>query len=218
MSSTRRVFREALSWAASLAVLAVSGLVLLGSEGPVRSRLAARAEANDIKRLLQTEWDALTGSGTIATNESAPAVVVFSDYQCPYCRRVHPMLQEAVRSGAIQLYMRHLPLPIHEHAHAAAVAAVCAEGQGHLAQLNHHLLSTSEWEANGDMSVVAQTVGIPDIAAFEACIAGRGATERIEADMQLARKLGVSGTPTFIINHKIHVGALDEVTLSSLLR
>src|SRR5690606_23678943 len=71
--------------------------------------------------------------GPIKGNPDARvAVVEFSDYQCPSCKAVHPVLDELVKKypNDVRVVFRHFPLPQHPKAAEAAAAAVWAAEQG----------------------------------------------------------------------------------------
>ncbi len=64
------------------------------------------------------------GSGDVAT---APATIVeYSDIDCPYCKKLHPTLQQLVDEGKIAWVYRHSPIPqLHPFAYLKATAAQC---------------------------------------------------------------------------------------------
>jgi uncharacterized membrane protein len=60
-------------------------------------------------------------------------VVEFADFECPYCRKLHPVLKDVIRSypaGDVHFVRKHVPLAMHENARPAARADICAEAQG----------------------------------------------------------------------------------------
>ena len=59
---------------------------------------------------------------------------------------------------------------------------------------------------------------MPDLARFQRCLTSVAATEQLQADIALGRKLGVTGTPTFICSDRLQVGAVTPVLLSELTR
>jgi len=146
---------------------------------------------------------------------SAPIVVVeFSDFECPYCRhfsnRVLPDIRrEFIDSGKIQLAFRPLPLPIHENARAIYEAAECHGRQGRFWEMHDQLFMRSPaagGEALGDLAV---KVGI-DVGAFDKCRAA-GTGSLIDSDIQLAQRLQINGTPTFLVGRRGKGGTLRTV-------
>lgn len=137
----------------------------------------------------------------------APVVMVeFVDYQCGYCRRYHVSTFDSLRkryveSGKVRYVVKDLPLPFHGQARGAALAARCvAELGGREAYwrmadalfLNQAKLSAELIER------LAGEQGI-DPARLGACAADKKTAERIDADVQEAGRVGITGTPSFVI-------------------
>ena len=127
-------------------------------------------------------------------------IVLFSDFQCPYCSRVNPAFDELIERYGDQLrfVFKQFPLPFHEDARAAAAAALAAHEEGRFWEM-HDLLFTNQ-KALGlrHLEGYAKDLGL-DMSAFRAMMDG-GYDAVIERDMAEARKAGVRGTPTFFIN------------------
>ncbi len=142
-------------------------------------------------------------------NPDAPLVVIeFSDFECPFCANhaleVQPVLNEAlVETGQVLWVFKHLPLPIHPSAPAAAVASECAGDQGRFWEMHDLLFATVDrWAGDGvdtdaALRELAASLGL-DGGAFDACLTGREALERVLADMEDARGI-VSQTPSFAL-------------------
>jgi protein-disulfide isomerase len=137
----------------------------------------------------------------------APVVMVeFVDYQCGYCRRYHVSTFDSLRkryveSGKVRYVVKDLPLPFHGQARGAALAARCvAELGGREAYwrmadalfLNQAKLSAELIER------LAGEQGI-DPARLGACAADKKTAEHIDADIQEASRVGITGTPSFVI-------------------
>jgi protein-disulfide isomerase len=143
----------------------------------------------------------LVGSA-LEGNLSAPKVlVVFSDFECPYCRSfgesVLPAFREQyVETGRILVSFRHLPLRIHQAARAAAEAAECAREQGQFWRL--HDAFFGDPSTLRDIDTTMRAVGI-DPAAFGSCKTSRRAAQVVDADLQLANALEIRATPTFLV-------------------
>jgi len=92
-----------------------------------------------------------TGSNPVQGATSAPVtIVIFSDYQCPYCQRAEATVKQILQqySGKVNVYFRDYPLPLHTFAEKAAEASRCAGEQGKYWEY-HDLLfeKQSEWSA-----------------------------------------------------------------------
>lgn len=157
------------------------------------------------------EGVALLGSAT------APVVVIeFSDFQCPFCGRfakeVLPQIREAyVDTGRVQLAFRHLPLRRHDRARRAAEAGECSTAQGKFWPMHDQLFIDTNRLGEADLLEKAQEVGL-DETAFRRCMEGE-AEKRVSADVELAGKLGLTGTPSFLVGRRQPDGRvrIDEI-------
>jgi len=147
------------------------------------------------------------------------AILEFSDFQCPYCARfakeVFPVLKSKyVDGGFVQFSFRHLPLPMHKQAQRAAESSACAAAQGRFWQMHDALFSkpdqTESLEEPGLVASAAAT-GI-DMKAFSLCMVAPP-TSQVQDDAKLARSLGLSGTPAFIVGAKTVDGKLKASTV-----
>lgn len=147
----------------------------------------------------------------------APLVIVeYSDFQCPYCGRwveqTYPtILEEYINTGKARLEFRDFPLSFHQNAHSAAVASRCAADQDAFWEMHDKLFTTQDqWAEIADPSETfggfAQELGL-DAAAFTSCLTSGRFDQAIQEDMQAGEAAGVSGTPSFVINGQLFVGA-----------
>lgn len=145
----------------------------------------------------------------------APVVMIeYADYRCPYCAQFHleerPELQPLVDDGTLRIEFRDLVL-FDEPSQQAAVAARAAAEQGLLGDYQTALFSrSSEGHAElerEDLVAIAEEVGVPDLAAFEAALDDEELDALVTADTEEARSIGLSSTPTFILNTAVVQGA-----------
>ncbi len=152
--------------------------------------------------------------GNSATRGPADAlvtIVIFSEFQCPFCSRVRPTLDQiGERYGRdVRFVFKHNPLPFHDNAMPAAEAASEAFAQrGADAFWRMHDLMFENQSAltRADLERYATQVGL-DMNRFRAALDGHTHQAAIEADQTLARSLGASGTPSFFINGRNLRGA-----------
>lgn len=150
--------------------------------------------------------------------EDAKVVVVeFSDFECPFCGRLTDALKEAQSNFKdVRIHFRHYPMdnacnpniqqPFHKYACEAAKAAVCAQGQGGFWPMHDWLFKHAKSLDKAALMKQAADQGIdPD--ALEACMSDPATVAKIQADVEAGSKIGVRGTPTFLVNGKIFVGA-----------
>jgi protein-disulfide isomerase len=145
---------------------------------------------------------------------NAPVVVqVFSDFQCPFCKRVEPTLATLERDfkGQVRIVWRHLPLPFHAYAQLAAEAAEEIRAQkGDVAFWAYH---DALFAAQADPGLSRDNLGRLALAAgadmtrFDAALDRHVHAAKVSADATLANQVGINGTPAFVINDYYLSGA-----------
>jgi protein-disulfide isomerase len=134
---------------------------------------------------------------------TAPITIVeWSDFECPFCRRAVPVVDEllALYGERVRIVYRHFPLEkIHPRARGAAAAAVCAEAQGRFWEYHDRLFAGDAALDAPALAGHAAQLGL-DRAAFDACLADPATQARIDADAEAGRQAGISGTPAFFVN------------------
>ncbi len=140
--------------------------------------------------------------------KNTATVVIFTDFQCPYCRRAHaalaPLLAE--QAGRVRVVVKHVPLRIHPRATDAARASVCGERLVRdPAALDHALFSADRLEP-GDLVDLAAPLGAPR-EAFEACLSAPETSARIVSDIAEFDALRGEGVPLVFVNEVRFDGA-----------
>lgn len=197
--------------------------ILAGAE-PRGARLdASRRESDDTR---SAELDAAriyrVGPGlsghTIGPDHALLTVVVFSDFQCPYCVRLQPALRALRREYGddVRIVFRHLPLSSHPRAQLAAEAAVAAAMQGKLWEFHDHLFAAPGRLSRADLERHARAIGL-DMTAFRAALDDRRYLELVATDAAAAGALGVRGTPTLFVNGTPVVGSAPFEYLQRLV-
>lgn len=141
--------------------------------------------------------------------EDAPIVMVeFSDYQCPYCKRAEATVTKVLEEygDKIRLVFRDYPLAFHDRGVPAAVAARCAGKQDKYWEYHDNLTKINGNLSDDDLRKRAQDIQL-DMEAFTACYDSNEIEPVVQASMEEAAALGVTGTPTFFINGRMLVGA-----------
>ncbi len=145
----------------------------------------------------------------------APVVIqMFSDYQCPFCKRILPTIERLQKKypWQVRVVWRDLPLSFHQHAQLAAEAAREAFAQrGHTGYwAMHDLLFAHQSDPNGlerpTLESCAAQVGL-DLTRFNAALDQRTHQAAVDADAALAQRADISGTPGFVINGYFVSGA-----------
>ncbi len=143
------------------------------------------------------------GAGrTIGDTAASIKVIEFADFECPYCKKFDKTMHAitAHYGLAVSRVFVELPLRMHRFAVPAARAAECAASQGRFAEIHDVLfgkqdsLGLKSW-----LSYVPGTRGFLDTARFVKCIADTARIAAVDRGIALARKLGLTGTPTVIL-------------------
>jgi predicted DsbA family dithiol-disulfide isomerase len=150
-------------------------------------------------------------------------IVEFSDFQCPFCQRAKPVLDEIVtrHPNDVRIVYRNLPLDsLHPRARASAEAAACAADGNKFWEYHDKLFANNRALGDPELRKYAEEVGL-DKAAFEECVTSRKHASAVEADVEEAKKIGITGTPAFVVNGILMTGlqtadALDELIQEEL--
>ncbi|MDO5738976.1 MAG: thioredoxin domain-containing protein [Ornithinimicrobium sp.] len=155
----------------------------------------------------------------------APVVMIeYADYRCPFCAKFHleirPELTPLVDDGTLRIEFRDLVL-FEEQSQQSAVAARAAASQDRLAAYQKALFGKSTQGhaelAREDFLAMAREVGVPDLEAFEVALDDEALDALVTADTQEARALGISSTPTFLINTSVVQGAYEAEHMVSVI-
>lgn len=142
-------------------------------------------------------------SPVAGTRAAQVAIIEFSEFQCPFCKRFvrdirGPLFREFVDTGKVLFIFRHLPLDIHKHAVPAAIAAACAHQQGRFWGAHDIIFNGSAQSAAVDVRAQADSLGL-NVPAFDNCLTASEPLTTIQADKGEAAKLGIAGTPAFLL-------------------
>lgn len=176
----------------------------------------------------ETNVPAPTSNDHVIGSPTAPLVLIeYSDFECPFCARVHPTLKRLVEesNGQIAWVYRHLPLEsIHAEAKPAAVASECiAEQLGNEAfwQFADNMFEGQDQLGAAYYAQVAQSLGA-DKAQFNACVTSGKYEQKIAAQAAEAMQNGGQGTPYTIMydarGQAAASGALPYETFSAVIK
>jgi len=203
-------------------VVAVIGGIYLSRSAPSApaANNAARPNANAAAKTSSIPPNAPAGAMPPNFTGSPTAQVTveeFADYQCGSCATAHPVLNEikSMYGSRIKFVFRNFPLlSIHDKAYDAAVIAEAAGLQGKFWDMQNQLfINQSTWISSPNYKQLwndyAQKIGL-DTARLATDVAGLAAKSRVDADLQRAKAIGVTGTPTIYVNGQ-SVGATIRV-------
>ena len=140
----------------------------------------------------------------------APVTLVeFSDFHCPFCKRVQPTLAQLLERypGKVKLAYRDFPIDsLHPQARRAAEAARCARDQGKFWEYHDLLFAGPPSAAPESLDRSAGQIGL-DLVAFEGCLSSGVHAAAVQRDVDEGARLGLNGTPAFFINGRPLTGA-----------
>jgi len=149
---------------------------------------------------------------------NAPLTLVeYADYECPYCQQIAPDLAkiEADFKGKIAFVYKDFPLPMHPHAQKAAEAAQCAGAQNKYWEYHDALLSSKQLEIP-QLKAAASAIGL-DTGAFDKCLDSGQAVGEVKKNFNEGMDLGITGTPSFVINGRFISGSMPYEQLRQIL-
>lgn len=149
--------------------------------------------------------DIPTGTSQVIGKAAAPVTIVaFLDYQCPYCSRVYPELEQMLkqRPNDVNLVIKHFPLPMHRFAEKASLAALAAARQNKYQELTRILFSDFKNLNDEIIQKHAQTAGL-DMAQFNTAYNDPTLKKQIEEDRQLGINMSVRGVPAIFLNGRV---------------
>ncbi len=180
--------------------------------GESRTKLLAELrERHGVQILLEPERQRVAAGDAPAKGpESAPVeLVLFSDFQCPFCARVVPTLHqiEELYGDKVRIAFRQFPLTaIHPQAYGAAEASLCADEQGKFWELHDALFADQKALAPERIVETARVHGL-DAGRLAACLESGQTKHRVDEDLAVGRALGLSGTPAAFVNGRLLSGA-----------
>ena len=197
---SRGRWRQILDVLTSVAVIAASAAVVWVFV--VHPALAPR-KSGQAEPPVPKEPVSLDGAATKGNPAAKIALIVHSDFQCPFCggfarETLRELERRYVDSGKILIVFRHLPLPIHRNASKAAEAAECAAKQARFWEMHDRLFASASDLDLTNLLAAADAVGL-DGTRFRACLDQGEASARVRDDIAMAVKLQITGAPAFLI-------------------
>ncbi|MCA9609379.1 MAG: thioredoxin domain-containing protein [Myxococcales bacterium] len=132
-------------------------------------------------------------------------VVELADFECPYCRAMHPVLRQAIEESGADVHLVRItyPLSFHERARPASAAYYCAVAEGQGEAMADRLFG-------GDLDrpsylTYARDLGL-DVDAFETCLDADSTEARIQEDLDLVDEFGMQGLPMVYIGGRTQRG------------
>lgn len=150
---------------------------------------------------------------SLGSADAPVTIVAFTDYQCPSCAAMHPVLEELVKEygNKVRLVTRDFPLSQHTEAFKAAEAAEAAREQGKYWEYIQILLRNQSALNVDKLKGYASDLAL-DRTRFDNALDSGKFTESVQRDVEDGMKLGINGTPTIFINgRRISAKSHDEL-------
>ena len=135
--------------------------------------------------------------------EDAPVTIIeFTDFQCPFCQRVLPTLDQIMEEypGKVRIVVRDFPLDqLHPQARNAHAAAGCANDQGKFFEFHDKVFANQQDVSDATLKGYAKDLAL-DTATFNDCVDSGKYADEVQKDLEDGQEYGVSGTPAFFVN------------------
>lgn len=193
--------------------------IAMGSQKPQYKTLPTQANFNEDGKL-----------PLLGDNEAKLAIIEFSDYQCPYCKRFIDQTFTKLKSnyidtGKVQYLTRDFPLGFHPKAKGAAIAANCSLQQDAYWPMRDSLFKNMQQLDDVLYQQTASNLSL-DMTKFADCLVDETVSNKVEQDVAYGSSLGIRGTPSFVIGRvengelispRLVVGAQSYQTFALLL-
>jgi predicted DsbA family dithiol-disulfide isomerase len=175
-----------------------------GEKEILKSFLGQLEQKHKVVRNLEPfRFDVKTdGRPSIGPNDAPVKLVLFSDFECPYCRNIGETLMEIVGNygSKVQLVFRQFPLTsIHANAQRAAEASLCARDQKRFWETHDILFENQRGLTEENILTQIKSLDI-DTEKFKECLASGRHKPEIREDLRAAAAAGADSTPTLFIN------------------
>ena len=178
----------------------------------------ARAESAEVRRTIRQLRDRLERdpNSPVGGNPDGDVTIVeFFDYRCPYCKRVAPTVRELLeRDGNIRMVYKEWPI-LGPDSEFAARAALAARKQGRYLELHERLMGSKRVDEESVMAA-ARELGL-DLERLRADMRAPETEAHLAATMELANRLGITGTPAFVVGEELIPGMASRATLEKLV-
>ncbi len=170
---------------------------------PNRARKARPGEPDDTSVYAVP----VDGASSRGPDDALVTVIEFADYHCPFCSRVQTAVDQLVEAhpDELRLVYRQRPLAMHPHAREASRAALAAGRQDKFWEMHAKLFLRGS-KTLDEFKALAEELGL-DVEVFVADYESEAVERQLNADIDVAKRFGVSGTPAFFINGRYISGA-----------
>ncbi len=170
---------------------------------------AVKAERKEVKVGL---------SPSLGPSDALVTIVEFADYHCRYCARSVGLQQRMLTKykGRLRWVFKNFPVNPRSRSKVAAQAALAAQQQGEFWPYHDLLFKNQDKFGPKDLDDHAVALGL-NMTNFKKAMASDTLVKIIDVDVEQGRKLGVSGTPTYYLNGRRHLGSISHRLLDKLI-
>jgi len=166
----------------------------------------------------------ISADRAIRGNKSAPITIVeYSDFQCPYCQRGYFTVEELRKKYGekLRIVFKHLPLDFHPLAMPAAkyFEAIAMQDSEKAYRFHDEIFNQQQkFTQEGDKFLMktARKLGV-NMARLKKDLTSNTVKARIQADMEEAQKLGIVGTPGFLVGGVTLKGAYPTSAFEEII-
>jgi len=198
-------------------LLANPNLILEVMRKLEQRQLAARESAfrdnlNEVRANLFED----ANSPVIGNPRGSTVIVEFSDYNCPYCKRMAPIVKRAIeKNKELKVILKEFPI-LGATSQYAAATALAAREQGKYAEVHFALIGFKGRLSNADIDRIALDAGL-DMDKLKADMKMPQIKAAIDNNLNVAERLGIRGTPAFIAGDQLAPGAVSEDAFAALV-
>ena len=179
-----------------------------------------QAEAEHRRQIILARSDVLENDPTspvFGNPEGSVTIVEFFDYRCGYCRRMVPAMQRLLEEDPdLRWVMKEFPILGPESLYASR-AAVASQKQGKYQEFHMALMSDGVSVTDENVDRIAALLGL-DMEQLKADMASKETQDILARNQELARDLGIGGTPSFVLGDSFLPGAVPEERLRALIQ
>ncbi|MBI4599634.1 DsbA family protein [Candidatus Uhrbacteria bacterium] len=159
-------------------------------------------------------------AAAVGPKDARVVVVEFLDFQCPFCKKAHPILFELLKeyeNKSVRFEFRHFPLvSIHPFAVPSSLASLCANEQGKFLEFYDMAYSRQQEISLAGLATFAKDLRL-NLASFNACMAEKRYEPFIKKDLDDALTLALEGTPTWFVNATRLVGVVSYESFKAVI-
>ena len=161
-----------------------------------------KAEEQELEDQFKNPVKIEVGNSPVTGAKDAKVTIIeFSDFQCPFCKRGKDTMEQILKAypNDVRVVFKHMPLSFHKMAKPCALATIAAGKQGKFWEMHNEFFDNQGSLSDEFIVATAKKLGL-NIDKFNADRGSKAAEEQLNADIALAGKNGISGTPGVFVN------------------